>query len=52
MQWEKAVSPFKLTGVHKDLGFNPFPFWVPLVAIFVFAGGAALQAVSECPRRR
>ena len=28
------------------------PFWGPLAAILDFAGGAALQAVSECPRRR
>ena len=28
------------------------PFWGPLAAILDFAGGAALQAVSECPQRR
>ena len=28
------------------------PFWGPLAAILNFAGGAALQAVTECPRRR
>ena len=28
-----------------------WPFWGPLVAILGFAGGAALQAVSECPLR-
>ena len=28
------------------------PFWGPLAPIFDFAGCAALQAVSECPRRR
>ena len=27
------------------------PFWGPLPAILDFAGGAALQAVSKCPRR-
>ena len=27
------------------------PFWGPLVAILDFAGGAALQAVSERPLR-
>ena len=29
-----------------------WPFWGPLAAILDFAGGAVLQAVSECPRRR
>ena len=28
------------------------PFWGPLAAILEFAGGAALQALSECPRFR
>ena len=28
------------------------PFWGPLAAILDFAGGAALQAVSERPLRR
>ena len=28
------------------------PFWGPLVSSLDFAGGAALQAVSECPLRR
>ena len=28
------------------------PFWDPLAAILDFAGGAALQVVSECPLRR
>ena len=28
------------------------PFWGPLAAILDFAGGAALQALSECPLRR
>ena len=40
----------------KTYGWTPprphCPFWEPLAAILDFAGGAALQAVSECPRRR
>ena len=28
------------------------PFWGPLAAILVYAGGEAQQAVSECPLRR
>ena len=40
----------------KNLGVDTYPdpvgkFWDPLAAIFDFASGAALQAVSECPRR-
>ena len=43
-------------GTQKPLG-RPLsrphqPFWDPLAAILDFAGGAALQAVSECPLRR
>ena len=30
----------------------PLPFWGPLAAILDFAGGAALQVVSERPLRR
>ena len=36
----------------RHLSRTPRPFWGPLVAILDFAGGAALQVVSECPRRR
>ena len=46
-------------GVPKNLGVRGRhlsrlrrPFWAPLAAILDFAGGAALQAVSECPLRR
>ena len=36
----------------KPRGTPCWPFWGPLAAILDFAGGVALQAVSECPRRR
>ena len=37
----------------KNWGVDPFgPFWAPQAAILDFAGGAALQAVSEGPLRR
>ena len=39
------------------MGVHPFPdpvgnFWALLGAILDFAGGVALQVVSECPWRR
>ena len=42
--------PKKVLGRH--LSRPRQPFWGPLADILDFAGGAALQAVSECPRRR
>ena len=46
----KKLIEQKLTGVPKN--HRPHqPFWGPLAAIFDFAGGVALQAVSEWPRR-
>ena len=36
----------------RHLSRPPLPFWGPLAAILDFAGGAALQAVSERPLRR
>ena len=47
----------KLIGVPKNLGLDPISrpcrqFWGPLAAILDIAGGAVLQAVSQCPRRR
>ena len=46
----------KLTEVFKNLGLDTFPdpsaILGPLAAILDFAGGAALQAVSERPLRR
>ena len=40
-------SPQKLRGRHPSRPRRPF--WGPLAAILDFTGGAALQAVSECP---
>ena len=34
--------------IGTNLGMDPF--WCPLVAIFDFAGSAALQAVNKCPQ--
>ena len=47
----------KLFGVANSLGIDPFPdpidhFGAPPMAILDFEGGAGLQAVSKCPRRR
>ena len=45
-----AQNAQKPSGRH--LSRPSWTFCGPLAAIFDFAGGAALQAVSECPRRR
>ena len=44
----------KLIRAPKNLGVDrPLrSFWGPLLAILDFAGGAALQVLSECPLRR
>ena len=55
--WVKKLFFAKLDGSAqkprgKHISRPRQPFWGPLVSILDFAGGAALQAVSECPLRR
>ena len=56
----KRIKKFtlqKLTGAPKNLGVDTFLkphllFWGPLADILDSAGGAALQALTECPQCR
>ena len=53
----KKLISRKWLEMANNLGLDPFQdhighFGAPMTAILDFTGGAALQAVSECPRRR